>query len=683
MQTEAAKLAKGEAESVNLRLQVASRGSRTTGECYRGSECEGFKLRRASRIAGRPSRIAGGAAKAANAADSDIELRLQLAAEALRRQPLLPDAQRLLLQTIFAAAKPIGEVPLSNQSAPRKPVPARLALSPAGDVAFVSRSPNLVAIRVATKHVIYSVPLEDSYLAPSADGKKLVVLSVRRPGRRVRVLDAATGQQLALVKEVQDPIAWSVSGGSGSDLAAFAVKDSVYLCQLSTNCSAVTRNVLKDPGARDIELSLDGRFLAVDSSQASAERTLALYATSPWQHRQTKTHPATGVKRSMSLNNGYVAFCSSSGLTLYDAYDFSLDTFINRPFSADAIQCSFSREGVVTRHRDGMLRVWNDAGAQIRMGRANDPEEFVAVAHAGAYLVALGDQLKLWEVRSYGRRLDVPLWPGFYRGGAYTIDDAGQDDAPRDDTGRYDVESGKRAELRVDSGDASREAISESLRAVVFSRRSGEEQELVYREIRESAGPLEKWSWPLPAAGPSVLRSPSISISWDDRFVTARLEDATPQEDATQQEDAVQDVRRRQNMTVRQEDVEIHDDDPGRRKWEGHRHGPRRSRGVRAKERRHQLYRERDRLSLRRIPGKELRRLSDEDPRLRVQRSGALLFSPDGNVLAVGEAAGGDSSARRRWGVTVWAWPSLRLQHQLQHSAAVTSLAFRKDSRRC
>ena len=52
------------------------------------------------------------ASKAATTAESDIETRTQLAAEALRRRPT-PDAQRLLLQSLLALAKPAQDLPWS------------------------------------------------------------------------------------------------------------------------------------------------------------------------------------------------------------------------------------------------------------------------------------------------------------------------------------------------------------------------------------------------------------------------------------------------------------------------------------------------------------------------------------------------------------------------------------------
>src|SRR5262249_9619405 len=144
-------------------------------------------------------------------------------------------------------------------------------------------------------------------------------------------------------------------------------------------------------------------------------------------------------------------------------------------FPNPADQCVFSQDRIVTRHKDGMLRVWNDSGTQIATAGPLDDVESWAVGLGGPYFVAGRDRRRLWEIKRYGVTVDtVPMEPGFYRGGTYTLSGDARSEDARSEDAQFDVVSGKKTEMHLRLDNARGLATSESLRARVFLQRDAD-----------------------------------------------------------------------------------------------------------------------------------------------------------------------------------------------------------------
>jgi WD40 repeat protein len=578
------------------------------------------------------------AAKAANTADSDIETRIQLAADALRRQPDL-DTQRLLLASIFSAAKPLPEIRVENFTDD----PRIAVLSGKGDFVVVASESEVMALDAVTGARTWHVEMtgEQAFIAQTSDGGR-VFLS----GNPLRVLDAATGQDLATVA-VANLSAFAVA--YDGDRMAVSGDQMILTCHLSMRCSDLTRH--PDPNSTEfLHLSPDGELLvALESPDESGTALATLYETSKWMMVKQRRLDSGDDILAASLDSFDLRLCSSAKLTSFDTYDNSLDKADETPFTTEVNACQFSGDRVVTLNGDHALRVWADNGSLVALAPARGNE--AAVSFAGVRIAALDERrIKFWEVNRYGRPFNLPAFSTLESDGSHAV------------VGKQivNLESGAATSFEppADSKVAAVRAIAASHRTAVFWQRTT--AQLIFAERHEIGAVVERWHVPVPdtstgTAKPGSRRTPVVSISRDERFITVTtgptgvwILDARNGAVVLRVANASQPVfvPARDEFIARQV-----------------------TRGGRV-------------LAAWPLPQGSPRDLSKTEG-LGSGQTSAIAFSNDGTLFATAEAASDEETAsgKRAWNVRVWEWPGLTVRRDLLHTAPVTSLTFGSDAR--
>lgn len=461
------------------------------------------------------------AAKAAGIHDANIESRLQVAAEAVRRVPLL-DTQQLLLAAIFAAAKPLKEIAASTGDRDF----SNVALSPSGDVLYLVVGGELRGVEVDSGATRFSTTLQE----PGANfrgivlptGQDLVVVS-----ELVSVVDAATGR-VTPAPAVTGPIVAAAVSADGTK-AAFLGSESVHICDLSDQCAAPVTHPIQGFAADepvDLALSPKGDSLAIIGDSAG-RRALGLYGTTPWQPQAFEAVDDSGEIIGLALDVDRVRVCSTTNAASYDS---SLGLREQNRFSSEAHACRLSADRAVTAHDDGTVRVWDTRGNPVALAGARVASA-TAFSLAGDVLVTADDRVRVWDVRTFGHQASAP--GGFSFAGRFLFGE-----------GRaFDLDAGKPAPaLQIPDEIAGPprmrlRAISGSLRYAVYlqqdfivsrrelgkSRGDTGDVELALAEVGRGTSPKVRWRYSIKEASSRSSRRgaalPTVSISPNERYV--------------------------------------------------------------------------------------------------------------------------------------------------------------------
>ena len=481
------------------------------------------------------SRVLAGqviAARAANTtADTDLETRTQLAAESLRRQST-PDAQRLLLQSLFSLAAPLQNLAWPQDGDPAAPssvaaAPSSVALSSDGRVLFAADVNRLRAFDASTGTALFAV-------APPAAG--VLTLLAGRHARRlvvfsldsVHILDARTGTELASL-----PVAGLRAGTLSDDetTAAFVTRTAqVFVCHLSTNCSDMRVVGTTAFSPQDLALSADAAKLVVQGEEDGAnERSFALYSTAPFALLKERVLPIAGTSLALAFDRDAVWVCTPTRFASFETFGDDLAPGVSERFPGEANRCAISEQRVVAQHADQTLRVWSDDGFQIGIAGGPVPASAM-VALGGPHLAAVGERLRVWRVSRYGA---VPSVTG---GG--TLVGAGTHVAQGTSRILVNLDSGQETTLRVPELPSSWRlaAVADSLQNVVFTNSNvevliGKPRVLAYVERDPSGAYVQKWRAAIPFVRGSGLggvtsivrrafRSPSVTFAEGGRFLS-------------------------------------------------------------------------------------------------------------------------------------------------------------------
>ena len=448
------------------------------------------------------SRVLAGqviAARAANTtADTDLETRTQLAAESLRRQST-PDAQRLLLQSLFSLAAPLQNLAWPQDGDPAAPssvaaAPSSVALSSDGRVLFAADVNRLRAFDASTGTALFAV-------APPAAG--VLTLLAGRHARRlvvfsldsVHILDARTGTELASL-----PVAGLRAGTLSDDetTAAFVTRTAqVFVCHLSTNCSDMRVVGTTAFSPQDLALSADAAKLVVQGEEDGAnERSFALYSTAPFALLKERVLPIAGTSLALAFDRDAVWVCTPTRFASFETFGDDLAPGVSERFPGEANRCAISEQRVVAQHADQTLRVWSDDGFQIGIAGGPVPASAM-VALGGPHLAAVGERLRVWRVSRYGA---VPSVTG---GG--TLVGAGTHVAQGTSRILVNLDSGQETTLRVPELPSSWRlaAVADSLQNAVFTNSNvevliGKPRVLAYVERDPSGAYVQKWRAAIP-----------------------------------------------------------------------------------------------------------------------------------------------------------------------------------------
>ena len=589
------------------------------------------------------------AAKVSNIPETNVEARLQLAAEVVRRSPSLESRQELL-KALFVASTP--RTP--DWAASLGKSVDSVAISPVGDTLYAVADGHLRAIDVLANREQYSVPMSafpmgrSAYLA-IADQKLLLV----KDGG-VHVVDARTGRLLA--SPAFKVRAWTTSRRGTK--AAFLVPDrtAVIVCDLTDNCGSPAthdiKTLLTDDSGRDsgndLAVSDDGNSLAVIGSHH-----VALFDTMSGKQRKVRRFEGDDALRilgsflAIGVDARHVMVCTSDNLVQYDAYDNTLDPRIIRKFPTPASACVRSDKGIASAHSDGTVRVWNLEGRPVSsvLARVDDWEK---IALGEATLVVAGERLHVWDTVPFGRR-NLPSPKGFARNNAYAYTEGQQ--------------------IALDSGVISRGprlqyqnrapvAVSDSLRFAIYA--SGEQ--LLRAMLHEDKEPDQSWMNKLPTSEPAVRgnRAVRVAIDPEERHIAYAFNNQENQPEIhifdAKTGGAVKPISGRSLIAfaptgelltfdgTKVEIVSLKDGNPV----------PRIS-----------------------IPfetaDSESRAFGPNGPRRIAPRPVTAAFSPDRRRLALAVVRGQNSEVR------FFEWPALTQVRSLQHSGSVMSLSFKSD----
>jgi WD40 repeat protein len=575
-------------------------------------------------------------AKLASVPEANGEARLQLAAEAARRRRD-PESGNALLKALLNVALP-RETAWGSELA-RGVV--SMAISPDDQRLYAVAGNKLRVIDLSSGQERLSAPMSEY---PGAGGKNNPVLLFSGEkllmlwNRSISVVDGRTLRVLS--SPISGAIAFTASA-DGTRAAFLLLPGEVILCDLASNCESFSRYDVKDLSPEDLELSADGKSLAIIQGQNTNARNtdarqIALFDTMPWKQRKARSFHDVS-RLAISVDEQHVHLCTPDALRQYDAYDNSLDETMVRRFAPKAVSCRFFGERTVTSHADGAVRVWDETGTLVTQVSSRVDRSF-KMALGESTLVAASDRVRAWDITPYGRQNVAAKLIGFVRGNSCAY---GEDKLMTLESGEVTTGPNLRFEKLMPL------AIGDSLGLAAYMASS--RRELIVATLRTGEGPVRRWTWPI---NPE-WRVTQVTISLDERHV------AVTKEVSSQKSIAILDAH----------DGSVVKDLPGKSGALFAPGGDVLTFSTSVNEATKVAV---DKVMI--VSLKDGAERGVPDVQLRSTDAASAAFSPDGHRLALTVRRGENSV------VDLFEWPGLkRVGQGLRHPANVTGVSFRSD----